>query len=63
MDWRDLDLALHEMYLFGELAVPNGGLIGKSQPSTVATERLVAMMTKMVESGKSLCSAPKTDIY
>lgn len=63
MDWRDLDLALHEMYLFGELAVPNGGLIGKSQPSTVATERLVAMMTKMVESGKSLRSAPKTDIY
>ncbi len=55
IDWRDLDLALHEMYLFGELAVPNGGLIGKSQPSTVATERLVAMMTKMVESGKRLC--------
>lgn len=52
MDWRDLDLALHEMYLFGELAVPNGGLIGKSQPSSVATERLVAMMIKMVESGK-----------
>jgi exportin-T len=52
MDWRDLDLALHEMYLFGELAVPNGGLFGKSQPSTVATERLVVMMTKMVESGE-----------
>ena len=53
MDWRDLDLALHEMYLFGELTVPNGGLFAKSQPSSVAAERLVAMMSKMVESGKS----------
>lgn len=53
MDWRDLDLALHTMYFFGELALPNGGLQAKSQPSTVASERLAAMMTKMVESGKS----------
>jgi exportin-T len=52
MDWRDLDLALHEMYLFGELALPNGGLSAKSQPSSIASERLAAMMTKMVESGK-----------
>lgn len=52
MDWRDLDLALHEMFLFGELAVPNGGLFGKSQPSTIATERLIAMMKKMVDSGE-----------
>jgi len=52
MDWRDLDLALHEMYLFGELALPNAGILSKSQPSSVASERLVAMMTKMVESGK-----------
>jgi exportin-T len=52
MDWRDLDLALHEMYLFGELTVPNGGLYAKSQPSSVAAERLITMMSKMVESGK-----------
>lgn len=52
LDWRDLDLALHEMYLFGELALPNQGLYTKSQPSNVAAERLVAMMTKMIESGK-----------
>ncbi|KAL7626019.1 pre-tRNA nuclear export protein [Parahypoxylon ruwenzoriense] len=51
MDWRDVDLALHEMYLFGELAMPNQGLGTKSQPSAVASERLVAMMTKMVQSG------------
>lgn len=53
-DWRDIDLALHEMYLFGELAVPNAGLYAKSQPSSVASERLVAMMTKMIQSGKHL---------
>lgn len=52
MDWRDLDLALHEMYLFGELTIPNGGLYAKSQPSSIAAERLIVMMTKMVSSGK-----------
>jgi exportin-T len=52
MDWRDLDLALHEIYLFGELALPNMGLAQKSQPNTVAAERLAVMMSKMVESGK-----------
>ncbi|KAK4242450.1 armadillo-type protein [Achaetomium macrosporum] len=51
MDWRDLDLALHEIYLFGELALPNMGLAQKSQPNTVAAERLAVMMSKMVESG------------
>lgn len=52
MDWRDLDLALHEMYLFGELALPNQGLHTKNQPNSTATERLTIMVTKMVESGK-----------
>ena len=51
MDWRDLDLALHEMYLFGELALPNQGFGTKNDPSTAASERLVVMMQKMVESG------------
>lgn len=54
MDWQDLDLALYEMYLFGELALPNSGLAGKSQPNTAAAERLVLIMSKMVESGKNL---------
>lgn len=51
MDWRDLDLALHEMYLFGELALPNHGPGTKNQPSNEASERLVVMVSKMVESG------------
>lgn len=51
MDWRDLDLALYEMYLFGELALPNQGLGTKNQPNGEASERLVVMMRKMVESG------------
>lgn len=50
MDWRDVDLALHEMYLFGELALPNSGLAGKSQPNSAAAERLLLIMSKMVES-------------
>ncbi|KAK1750718.1 Exportin-T [Echria macrotheca] len=51
MDWRDLDLGLHEIYLLGELALPNMGIAHKSQPDAVAAERLAAMMSKMVESG------------
>ena len=50
-NWRDLDLALHEMFLFGELAVRNGGLYQKSNPSSEASQRLLDMMAKMVDSG------------
>ncbi|KAI0200816.1 Exportin-T [Astrocystis sublimbata] len=50
LDWRDLDLALHEMYLFGELATPSQGLGMKTGPPPQASERLTAMMTKMVQS-------------
>lgn len=52
LNWRDLDLAMHEMFLFGDLAVKNGGLYQKSKPSSAASERLIVMMSKMVESGK-----------
>ncbi|KAI9688287.1 MAG: pre-tRNA nuclear export protein, partial [Bogoriella megaspora] len=48
--WRDLDLALYEMFLFGELAVKNGGLYQKTKPSSLASERLVKMMSDMIES-------------
>ncbi|KAF2254853.1 Exportin-T [Trematosphaeria pertusa] len=50
LDWRDLDLALYEMYLFGELAIRNQGLYAKREPSSVAAQRLVGMMFSMVES-------------
>ncbi|KAF2719145.1 Xpo1-domain-containing protein [Polychaeton citri CBS 116435] len=50
-DWRDLDLALHEMYLFGELAVKNQGLYTKSNPTTAASQTLIEMISKMVDSG------------
>jgi len=53
MDWRDLDLALHEMNLFGELALPNQGVTRSKRPSTNASERLVVIMRKMVESSTS----------
>ncbi|PHH76108.1 hypothetical protein CDD82_4131 [Ophiocordyceps australis] len=51
MDWRDLDLAMHEIYLFGELALPNHGIGTKNQPSSEALERLVVMMEKMIQCG------------
>lgn len=58
MDWRDLDLALHELDLFGELSVPNRGLAAKSKPSTAAQSRMVALMSKMMESSTSGHSLP-----
>ncbi len=54
MDWRDLDLALHELDLFGELSLPNQGLAAKSKPSAAAAERMEALMRKMMESGMSM---------
>ena len=52
VDWRDLDLALYEMFLFGDLAVRGGGLYNKGAPNNQASERLIEMMLRMVESGK-----------
>lgn len=52
VNWRDVDLALHEMYLFGELAQRNQGLYAKKEPSSVAAERLIDMMNKMIYAGE-----------
>ena len=51
LTWRDLDLALHEMYLFGELTVKNQGLYQKRDPSSAAGQRLAEMMSTLVDSG------------
>lgn len=55
-NWRDLDLALHEMFQFGELATKNGGLYAKREPSSAAAQTLVEMMSKMVQTGRQLAS-------
>ena len=51
VDWRDLDLAMHEMFLFGDLVTKHGGLYSRSKPVSSAAERLIEMMHKLVESG------------
>ncbi|KAK3630029.1 pre-tRNA nuclear export protein [Elasticomyces elasticus] len=48
-NWRDLDLALYEMYLFGELAIKNGGMYQKTVPSSAASQNLTEMLVKMVD--------------
>jgi exportin-T len=58
VDWRDLDLVLYEMYLFGDLAVKQGGLYVRNQPTGPAAETLIGMMTKMIESGRFPYSSP-----
>lgn len=61
IDWRDLDLALHEMFLFGDLAVKGGGIYQKGAPTGPAAARLIEMMIGMVESGES--SENILDVY
>jgi exportin-T len=51
LNWRDLELALYEMYLFGELAMRNSGLFAKREPSSIAAQQLVGMMNSMIDSG------------
>jgi len=51
VDWRQLELALHEMELFGELALRHGGLYSKTKPVTPAAEQLIGMMFKLVQTG------------
>ncbi|SLM34450.1 trna exportin [Lasallia pustulata] len=58
LDWRDVDLAMHEMFLFGELAVKNGGLYSKTKPVSAAAERLIDMMFKLVESDVASLTHP-----
>ncbi|KAL9031146.1 MAG: hypothetical protein Q9196_000784 [Gyalolechia fulgens] len=62
IDWRDLDLALHEMYLFGEYALRGGGLYSKTKPVTPAAERLIAMMYKLVDSGVASSLHPSVQL-
>ena len=52
LDWRDMDLALYETFLFGEFAMKNGGLYSKTKPVSPAAEHLVGMMYKLVETGE-----------
>lgn len=51
LDWREVELAMHELFLFGELALKGGGLYNKSKPVSAAAERLIEMMAKLVSSG------------
>ncbi|CAL5872233.1 uncharacterized protein PFLUO_LOCUS6492 [Penicillium psychrofluorescens] len=62
LDWRDLDLALHEMYLFGDLAVKSGGLYIKGAPNGPASTRLIEMMLHMVESDIRSFTHPATQL-
>lgn len=52
LNWRDLDLALHEVYLIGDLAVKGGGLYQKNKPHSPVAEKLVGMMLAMVQASK-----------
>lgn len=52
LDWRDIELAMHELFLFGELALKGGGLYNKTKPLSATAERLIEMMAKLVNSSR-----------
>lgn len=54
LDWRHLDLALYEMFLFGEISLKYGGIYSKNAATSPASEQLIRMMFKLVESGMDL---------
>lgn len=58
VDWREVETALYEMFLFGELMMRAGGLFVKGKPNGAAAETLIAMMFKMMNS--SMIFFPKT---
>ncbi|KAF3083296.1 pre-tRNA nuclear export protein [Orbilia oligospora] len=60
INWRDLELALYQMFLFGEVAVKANGLYLEGRPNGVAAEALVVMMAKMMELGPSIYTHPST---
>ena len=52
LDWRDVELALHQLFLFGELSIKSGGLYSKTKPVSPAAEQLIGMMFKLMETGE-----------
>ncbi|KAJ5263680.1 hypothetical protein N7478_011285 [Penicillium angulare] len=62
IDWRDLDLALHEMFLFGDIAINRGGIYQKNVPTGPAAVRLIEMMLRMVESDIRSFTHPATQL-
>ena len=51
LDWRELELAMHELDLFGDIAYKKHGLYSKTKPVTPVAEQLIGMMFKLVETG------------
>lgn len=51
LDWREVDLAMHELFLFGDLAFKRGALYSKTKAASLAAEQLIRMLSKLVESG------------
>lgn len=58
VDWREVDLAMYEMFLFGELAMRSGGMFSKGRPQGPAAETLINLMVKMMNSGAALRDQP-----
>jgi len=60
--WRELDLAMYELHVFGDLAFQNGNLFIKSEaglvPNGHAAVCLVGMVIKMMNSGMLITFAP-----
>ena len=49
VDWRDIELALYEMFTLGQYTTKSSTLYTKGKPASLAAERLIALMQKLSE--------------
>ena len=63
LNWRDLDVALLEMYMLGELATRNSGLNQKRAPTTADSQRLMSLMSLMIESNVPSFPHPTAQLH
>lgn len=57
VDWHELDLALYQVFTFGELVQKYGGIWTKGKPSCPAAEKLVNMLGKLMNCSKLSCQS------
>lgn len=63
LNWRDLDVALLEMYMLGELAVRNSGSNQKKAPSSAGSQRLAELMSLMLDSNVPAFGHPTAQLH
>ena len=52
VDWRDVELALYELHLAGDLGLKSGSLYQKGSPYNTASETIIRLLIEVLSCGK-----------